>query len=139
MIRSTFACLVVVAALLAVPAVAIAACSSAGVSQYCDPLAPAGSPGSCTCNGAHASGGGGSAGGSGSGATAASANGSAGGSGSGASGRNGSNLSEAAAARSHVKSGLPATGVSIISMLGFGVALLASGAALRQVAGETSR
>ena len=51
----------------------------------------------------------------------------------------GSNMSEAAANRAHLKTGLPATGLLVLPILGFGVALLASGLALRQLADDTIR
>lgn len=129
MLRSTFACLAAIAVLFVVPATAAAQCTGGAVGdQYCDPLGKSGGPANNGSAGGSGGGGSGSASGSASGAS-----GSASGSGSG------SNMSEAAANRAHLKTGLPATGLPVLPILGFGVALLASGLALRQLADDTIR
>lgn len=129
MLRSFFACLAVFAALFVVPATAAAQCSGGAVGdQYCDPLGGH----KASAGGGNSSGGGSGGGGGGAGGSASAA--AAGGSGSG--GKAGSNMSEAAAGRVDPKTGLPATGVPVGTILGFGVALLASGLALRRLAGD---
>src|SRR5207244_8265202 len=114
-----------IAALLVAPTAAIA--QSAVGNQYCDSLAAPGTPNSCDAKKAGGSGGGSSGGGSGGSTSAASAR----------HGGAGTGPTEAAAAASDPHTGLPATGVPIVAMLGFGVALLASGMALRRVAEDT--
>jgi hypothetical protein len=123
--RTILSCFAVAAILVVLPGTAAAACSGGAVGdQYCDPLNPSGhSP----------NGGGGGPGGSSGNGGGGTANASASGSTAGANGTS-SGLSEAAAQKADPKTGLPATGVPIFAILGFGVALLASGLALRQVA-----
>lgn len=131
MLRSSFACLAALAVLLVAPGIALA--QSAVGNQYCDPLAPPGDQNSCH----HQIG---KAGGSGNG----SQGGSGARSGSGSSGGNGTNgvntAHLSAAARAALREGrpLPATGLPVLAILGFGVSLLATGLAVRQLAHDST-